>query len=251
MHKTTLFRLTAILMSLLLLAALFACASSSEDGQTPAPEGQQAEPETDVVDTATAEPQQEENQPDPIAVNVPEDGTYSVMLQRDVLVDADGREYVQATQILYAELDPETIDALEVGDTVTLPNDYQFVIEMMQRTETDGVKEILFNEGLERCVYVPETDTWRFMQPSEMPYTYEGDAYVVPMAVDVILTDAYTPISMGESVYGAPYDETDHTIGMLDAVQDFFGYHDYLESEQVLLTVAGGEAVSIEFVYHP
>lgn len=249
MKKTTFDRLLTILLATLLLTALFACGSSDEE-RTPAPEGQQTDPQTDEIVPGTDPQASPAPQPGRIALNVPADGTYTVSLYRDVIVDADGREYAKAAQILYAELDGATVEALKVGDTVSLPNDYEFVIEMMQQTEANGVKAILFNEGLERCVYVPETDTWRFTWPSEVPYTYEGEVYVVPVAIDAALTDAYTPVSMGENVYGVPYDETDATIGLLDEIGDFFRYHHYLESETVTMTVQNGEIVSIVFEYH-
>ena len=254
MKKTTLRRLTAILLTLLLMTALFACASGSE--QEPASEGQQTEPGTDEVDVAGSsdapeDPEQPSGQDSRIALNVPADGTYLVSLSRDVLVDSDGREYVKATQILFAELDDATIEALKVGDTVTLPDDYAFVIELMQRSETDEGKEILFNEGLERCFYVPETNTWRFTWPSEVAYTYEGEQYVIPLAIDATITDEYTPVSMGENVYRVPYDETDGTIGLLDSIGDFFSYHYYLESENATITVQNGEVASIVINYHP
>ncbi len=251
MKKTTLSRLMTILLAALLATALLACGSSGEETKTPAPEAQQIEPDTDEVVIPGTDPEPEPApQPGRIALNVPADGTYTVSLYRDVIVDSDGREYARASQILYAELDSATVEALQVGDTVTLPNDYQFVVEMMQQTESDAEKTILFNEGLERCIYIPETDTWRFTWPSEVPYTYEGEQYVVPVAVDATLTDEYTPVSMGENVYRVPYDETDATIGLLDEIADFFRYHYYLESETVTMTVKNGEIVSIVFDYH-
>jgi hypothetical protein len=252
MKNTTFYRLTAILLATLLLFAFFACGSSDEE-ETPVPETQQTEPDTDEVVIPGMDPETNPEpapQPGRIALNVPADGTYTVSLFRDVIVDSDGREYARAAQILTVELDAATVGELQVGDTVTLPNGYEFVIEMMQQTETDGAKAILFNEGLERCIYVPETDTWRFTWPSEVPYTYEGEVYVVPVAADATLTDEYTPVSMGENVYRVPYDETDATIGLLDEIADFFRYHHYLENETVTMTVKNGEIVSIVFDYH-
>ncbi|MBR0508430.1 MAG: hypothetical protein IJJ86_07445 [Clostridia bacterium] len=254
MKKTPFYRLVTILLAILLVMTLFACGSSDEE-PTPAPEGQQNEPETDEVvpgsnPEADPEPVPQTEQPVPIDRNVPQDGVYSVVLYRDELVDSDGRAYVKTAEILYAQLDNKTVEALQVGDTVTLPNGYEFVIEMMQQTETDGEKTILFNEGLERCIYVPETDTWCFLWPSEQPYTYEGEQYIVPLAINAEITDDYTPVSMGENVYGMPYDETDEAIGMLDEIGDFFNYHYYLDKEFATITVANGEVVSVVFDYH-
>lgn len=256
MKKTSLYRLLTVLLALMLTAALFAC-GSSEEAETPAPDAQQNEPQSDEVDVsgqgsqnAQEDPQQPSGEDGRIALNVPADGEYSVSLQRDVLIDSNGRTYVKAKQILYAELDSQTIDALQTGDTVTLPNGYEFVVEMMRKTEENVGKAILFNEGLERCVYIPETDTWRFTWPSEVPYTYEGELYVVPEAIDVTLIDDYTPLAMGESVYGVPYDESDDTIGILDEIGDYFSYHSYLENERATMTVQNGEIVSIVIDFH-
>ena len=122
---------------------------------------------------------------------------------------------------------------------------------MTETTAGPNGREILFNDGTERCIFIEETNTWRFLWPSGEPYTYEDGTYVTALAADVVLVDELTPLSEGQNVYGAAYDERDKTIGALDCLEDFFGHYYGLESEQAAIVVENGEIVSVVIEFHP
>lgn len=73
---------------------------------------------------------------------------------------------------------------------------------------------------------------------------------MMPLAIDVILTDELTPQTEGKNVYGMPAGD-DPTIGALDLLSDFFGHYPGLEREQAILTVLNEEITEVLMVYHP
>jgi hypothetical protein len=291
MKNDPIFRILALLLTLVLCLSFAACGKEPEPAADAAVDGKPAEtaaqptqePEIDeiVLSGETARPSEPaeasstepaetepEQTPEPSATPSPEathaadghdavitvdplpDGTYNVNLYRDLAIDREGRTYATVGELRFVELDDSVVSALKTGDTVKLPL-YSFVIETMEAYDGAGTREILFNDGTERCVYVESTNTWRFLWPSDVAYTYEDGTHVMALAWDAVLTDEYTPLSEGQNVYGVPYDERDRTIGALDCLEDYFNHYYGLEYEQAIIEVKNGEIASVLIAYHP
>lgn len=285
-HRMTIAAIALMLIAMLLLTAC----GTAEQAQTTVPEAQDtpvetavnAEPETDEIafnsgsdtqpnaelpaeteqprepeqaleteqpadDTATPAPTEAPAAVDPVMpAEVPADGTYSVRIYRDQTVDSNGTVWFKIGMMRFVELPDATVAALKEGDTVQLPS-YSFVIVSMSR----GANEITFNEGTERCFHVEETNAWRFVWPSDVPYTYEAEQYTLPIAVDAVLTDENTPQNEGQNVYGVPYDGKDKTIGALDLLEDYFKHYYGLESELATVVIRNGEIAEVTIEYRP
>lgn len=211
--------------------------AQTASGETPAPETART-----PLPTAT-----------PVASPVPgkrlPDGEYRVMLYSDLTVDQSGCVWATIGEQKYQELPDSIISTTEVGDVLTLRS-YSFEVVDMDRTEKNDVPMIRFNDGTECCLYIEETDTWRFVWPDGSPYTYEAERYLMPLAVDASLTDEMTPHAEGRNVYGEAAGSNDPTIGILDDLQDFFRHYRGLDGEYALITVYGGEITSVIFAYH-
>ena len=143
------------------------------------------------------------------------DGEYYVLIYNDFTVDQSGCVWVVIGERSYQELPDSIISTVEIGDVITL-RAYSFEVVDYEKTQENGVPMILFNDGTERCMYISETNTWRFIWPSGQPYTYEAERYLMPIAIDASLTDELTPRSEGQNVYGAPYSSSDPTVTVLD-----------------------------------
>ena len=187
MKNDPIFRILALLLTLVLCLSFAACGKEPEPAADAAVDGKPAEtaaqptqePEIDEIvlsgETArpsepapkqtTAEPEQ--TTPEPSATPSPEathaadgrdavitvdplpDGTYNVNLYRDLAIDREGRTYATVGELRFVELDDSVVSALRTGDTVKLPL-YSFVIETMEAYDGAGTREILFNDGTER-----------------------------------------------------------------------------------------------------
>ena len=178
------------------------------------------------------------------------DGKYRVLIYSDLSTDSTGCVWATVGLLKYDELSDSVISQVREGDTVQL-HYYAFQVQTMEKSENNGVPVIYFNDGTETCVYVGETNTWRFIWPSDVPYTYEDERYTMPIAVDATLTDELTPTAEGESVYGVRTDSNDPSIGVLDSLEDFFSHYRGLESEYAVITVRGGEITDVLIEYHP
>ena len=177
------------------------------------------------------------------------DGEYYVLIYNDFTVDQSGCVWVVIGERSYQELPDGIISTVEIGDVITL-RAYSFEVVDYEKTQENGVPMILFNDGTERCMYISETNTWRFIWPSGQPYTYEAERYLMPIAIDASLTDELTPRSEGQNVYGAPYSSSDPTVTVLDELQDFFRHHRGARSEYAEITVFGGEITNVVIRYY-
>ncbi len=282
MKRSILAHICAILLTLALALALTACGDDRQAQQSEAPipaaataaptasepeadevvlGGTQTEPQTlpttapaeggTEAPTLTPEPAEETARPTPAPAQAPQtgtlaDGTYAVWVHRELPVDRDGITYPTVGLVRYVELPDAAVSALRPGDTVQL-HDYSFVVEELRTEEQNGVRMIVFNEGTERCFYIPETQSWRFAWPNDVFYIYEDEPITLKLAVDAVLTDAITPQREGRNIYGVEYDGRDGTIGALDSLQDFFNHYRGLEREYATVTVKNGEIASVVF----
>ena len=224
-------------------------AATEPDEAEPAAQEPQKEPEEEEV-VVVGEPEKPDSKPEIAPENPLSDGVYLVRLEREQELDRKGTLWAGFILLQYVELPDTEISALKPGDTVQLP-EYSFVIDNMRTDDSMGVREILFNDGTERCFCVEATNTWRFTWPNDEPYLTEGAHSVMPLAIDVILTDELTPLAEGKNVYGVRYDENDATIGALDLLEDFFKHYPGQESEQATITVKNGEIAEVLIEYHP
>lgn len=177
------------------------------------------------------------------------DGTYRVMIHSDLTTDDSGRTWATVSELKCVELDDSEIAKARISDSIQL-GDHSFVVRTVELVEEDGVRKILYNNGTEYCVYMPETNTWRFLDASGEPYMCEGERYLMPIAVDATFTDELTPISEGWNVYGM-LNDGDPTIGMLDELGDYFRHYPGMEHEYAVVTVLGGEIADVLIEYHP
>ena len=186
--------------------------------------------------------------PSPVPGKRLDDGEYKVFIYSDMTTDQSGCVWVMVGELKYQELSDGIISTTEVGDVLTLRS-YSFEVMDIDRIEKNGVPMIRFNDGTECCVYIRETDSWRFIWPNGEPYTYEDERYMMPLAVDVSLTDELTPHAEGRNVYG-DLAGNDPAIGILDDLQDFFRHYRGLKSEYADIIVYGGEITSVVIPYH-
>ena len=225
----------------LMLAALmlFACASGDTD--------------TQITGTQATEPPQAltESPTDPFGQSEDRlaDGTYSAAIYSNLKTDDSGRTWAMIDVLQYEEIPDSEIKKVRVSDSIQL-GDESFVVRTVEMVEEDGVRMILFNNGTEYCVYIPGTNTWRFMQPNGEPYLQKGGQYVMPIAADATFTDELTPFAEGWNVYGMP-DDGDPTIGMLDELGDYFRHYPGMESEYAIITVRDGEITDVLIAYYP
>ena len=227
------------------LAALMlvACASDGTDAQNAVSQGTQAPQElTESPAGATGAP---DAQPEDRLA----DGTYSAAICSNLKTDDSGRTWAMVDVLQYEEIPDSEITKVRVSDSVQL-HDYSFVVRTVELREENGVREILFNGGTECCVYVPETNMWRFIAVNGEPYSYGSAQYVMPIAFDATFTDELTPFAEGRNVYGMP-DDGDPTIGMLDELGDYFRHYPGLEYEYATITVRDGEIVDVLIEYQP
>lgn len=271
-HRMTV-RIAALFLALLMLTGLAACAKDepesvgTADTQPAAPgtESTEAPGEEEVILTGeSTEPTQQpqpgpepESDPKPEQGSDPElqaenplpDGTYPVKLECTQTLDRNGTLWAGFVLLHYVELPNDQVSSLKAGDTVQLP-EYSFVIENVRQDDSMGYREIWFNDGTEHCIYMEDTDCWRFTWPDDEPYYTDGEHSIMPLAVDAILTDELTPLSEGRNVYGVPAGD-DPTIGALDLLEDFFRHYPGLEYERAAITVQNGEITEVLIEYHP
>ncbi len=177
------------------------------------------------------------------------DGTHRVAIYSNLVTDDSGRTWATLGELKYEEIPDSEITKIRVSDSVTL-HDYSFVVRTVELREENGEREILFNDGTECCVYVPEANVWRFISSSGEPYTYEDGQCVMPIAFDATYTDELTPFAEGRNVYGMP-DDGDPTIGMIDELGDYFRHYPGMEFEYATVTVRDGEIADVLIEYHP
>ena len=227
------------------LAALMlvACASDGTDAQNAVSQGTQAPQElTESPAGATGAP---DAQPEDRLA----DGTYSAAIYSNLKTDDSGRTWAMVDVLQYEEIPDSEITKVRVSDSIQLGTG-SFVVRTVEMVEEDGVRKILFNNGTEYCVYIPGTNTWRFMQPNGEPYLHKGGQYVMPFAVDATFTDELTPLAEGWNVYGM-LNDGDPTIGMLDELEDYFRHYPGMEYEYAVVTVRDGEIADVVIEYHP
>lgn len=189
----------------------------------------------------------------PLSTPVPgkrlQDGEYYLTVYNDFTTEDTGRVWVVIGEQKYQELPDSIISTTEIGDVLTLRS-YSFEVRDMDRIEKDGVMTVLFNDGTERCIYIEETNTWRFYDPDGRAYTYEAERYLMPIAVDARLIDEMTPHAEGQNVYGDT-SVNDPSNGILDELQDYFHHYHGLNAEYANVTVYGGEVTSVVIPYRP
>ena len=224
-----------------ILAALLLIACGSDETESQIMGAQATESPQELTESPTDEAGQPE---DRLA-----DGTYSATIYSDLKTDDSGRTWAMVDVLIYEEIPDSEITKVRVSDSIQLGTD-SFVVRTVELVEEDGVRKILFNNGTECCVYMPETNTWRFMQPNGEPYLCGGGQYVMPIAVDATYTDERTPLAEGWNVYGMP-DDGDPTIGMLDELGDYFRHYPGLECEDAIINVRDGEIADVLIEYHP
>ena len=229
----------------LLLAAmlLIACASGETDAQTD--ETQTTETPQETAELLTGENGASDGEP----ARRLTDGTYRVMIHSDLMTDDSGRTWATVSELKCVELDDSEITRVRVSDSIQL-GDSSFIVRAVELVEENGVRMILFNNGTEYCVYMPETNTWRFLDANGEPYMCEGERYLMPIAVDATYTDELTPIAEGWNVYGM-LNDSDPTIGMLDELGDYFRHYPGMEYEYAVVTVRDGEIADVLIEYHP
>ena len=229
----------------LLLAALMliACASGDTDAQTD--ETQTTETPQETAELPTGDNGASDGKP----ARRLADGTYRVMIHSDLVIDDSGRTWATVSELKCVEMDDSEITKVRVSDSIQL-GDVSFVVRTVELVEENGVRTIQFNNGTEYCVYMPETNTWRFLQANGEPYMCEGEQYVMPFAVDATFTDELTPIAEGWNVYGM-LNDGDPTIGMLDEMGDYFRHYPGMEYEYAVVTVRDGEIADVVIEYHP
>lgn len=243
MNKHRWNRIFSGIVAVLAALMLFACTTGGGDALN-------TDMQTTEAPQNTSEPMtgesgvSDENTEDRLA-----DGTYPAAIYSNLKTDDSGRTWAMVSVLQYEEIPDSEIKKVRVSDSVQL-HDYSFVVRTVELREENGVREILFNGGTESCVYVPETNTWRFISLNGEPYTYEDRQYVMPFAVDATYTDELTPFAEGRNVYGMP-DDGDPTIGMLDELGDYFRHYPGLEYEYMTITVRDGEITDVLIEYRP
>jgi len=193
------------------------------------------------------------------------DGTYPVTLWGDTVKATEYGEQIYISLMEYEEVPNKVIEDLKPGDVIWLHHD-AIEVASFQRYDSYNEElgrshsEIWFEPSGYGCYYIEETDTWRFMNPAMVSFTYIVTGFDIPVPFETEIVDRFYSMSFGKTIYGESLYRADGTpredmeaLMRVNSMEEYFialreeGYNEV----PAIITVQDGKITDIETLFVP